>query len=146
MIPAGITAEHVRKALRDLDSKAIEHRFADSTRYDLYVDGRRYPPKAIVGLGTIRDLLGHTSTRMTERYAHMAPGHLHAAVQRLVSGARPSEIAQPGDPTGDPSTSRPPAPRVGPRPTSRPGSESANVPGGIRTHVPGVKGRCPRPD
>ena len=26
-----------------------------------------------VELGTIRDLLGHTSTRMTERYAHVTP-------------------------------------------------------------------------
>jgi hypothetical protein len=35
-----------------------------------------------VELGTIRDLLA-TSTRMTERYAHSAPGDLHAAVQRI---------------------------------------------------------------
>ena len=37
-----------------------------------------------VELGTIRDLLGHTTTRpMTERYAHIAPGYLHDAVQRI---------------------------------------------------------------
>ena len=36
-----------------------------------------------VELGTIRDLLGHTTTRMTERYAHITPGHLHDAVQRI---------------------------------------------------------------
>jgi site-specific recombinase XerD len=28
-----------------------------------------------VELATIRDLLGHTTTRMTERYAHVAPSH-----------------------------------------------------------------------
>lgn len=50
MIPAGITAEHVRMAVRDFDARVVEHRFADSTRYDLLVEGRRYPPKAIVGL------------------------------------------------------------------------------------------------
>jgi 5-methylcytosine-specific restriction protein A len=50
MIPLGITDDHVRLALRDFDSKTVEHRFADSTRYDLLVEGRRYPPKAIVGL------------------------------------------------------------------------------------------------
>src|SRR5262249_14413443 len=36
-----------------------------------------------VELGTICDLLGHTTTRMTERYAHITPGHLHDAVQRI---------------------------------------------------------------
>ena len=36
-----------------------------------------------VELATIRDLLGHTTTRMTERYAHITPGHLHDAVQRI---------------------------------------------------------------
>ncbi len=33
--------------------------------------------------GTIRDLLGHTSDRMTQRYAHAATSYLHDAVQRL---------------------------------------------------------------
>ena len=50
MIPTGITAEHVRLAVQDFDAKAVEHRFADSTRYDLLIEGRRYPPKAILGL------------------------------------------------------------------------------------------------
>jgi hypothetical protein len=36
-----------------------------------------------VELGTIRDLLEHTTTRMTERYAHITPRHLHDAVQRI---------------------------------------------------------------
>jgi hypothetical protein len=36
-----------------------------------------------VDIQDIRDLLGHCSTRMTERYAHLAPGKLHEAVQRL---------------------------------------------------------------
>ena len=36
--------------------------------------------------GTIRDLLGHTSDRMTQRYAHAATSHLHSAVQRLNRG------------------------------------------------------------
>lgn len=61
MIPTGITAEHVRKALDDFDSKAVEHRFADSTRYDLLVDGRRYPPKAILGLAA-RHVTGRALT------------------------------------------------------------------------------------
>jgi hypothetical protein len=34
-------------------------------------------------LKSIAELLGHTTTRMTERYAHAAPGHLHSLVQRI---------------------------------------------------------------
>jgi hypothetical protein len=51
--------------------KDLRHTFASRLRM------------AGVDIQDIRDLLGHTSTRMTERYAHLAPGKLHEAVQRL---------------------------------------------------------------
>jgi len=35
---------------------------------------------ANVEIQSIRDLLGHTSTRMTERYSHATANHLCAAV------------------------------------------------------------------
>lgn len=35
-------------------------------------------------LTTVRDLLGHSSVTVTERYAHLAPEQLHVAVQRLL--------------------------------------------------------------
>lgn len=35
---------------------------------------------------TIAELLGHSSIQMAQRYAHLSPGHLRAAVQRLVPG------------------------------------------------------------
>ncbi len=54
-IPAGITQEDVLAALEDLDD-GIEHSFSDSTRYDLVHEGRRYPPKAVVGLAARRVL------------------------------------------------------------------------------------------
>jgi len=41
------------------------------------------PSQRGVDIQDIRDLLGHTSTRMTERYAHGARGTLHDAVNRL---------------------------------------------------------------
>jgi hypothetical protein len=35
-------------------------------------------------LKSIGELMGHTTTRMTERYAHAAPGYLLATVQRIL--------------------------------------------------------------
>ena len=40
-----------------------------------------------VDLKSVSELLGHTTTRMTERYTHASPGHLHAMVQRISRGA-----------------------------------------------------------
>ena len=36
-----------------------------------------------IDLYTVKELLGHQSIEMTQRYAHLAPGHLHKAVEVL---------------------------------------------------------------
>jgi 5-methylcytosine-specific restriction protein A len=36
-------------ATRELDAGRT-HNFADSTGYDVVIEGRRYPPKAVVGV------------------------------------------------------------------------------------------------
>jgi len=36
-----------------------------------------------VDLLTLRDLLGHSDTRMTSRYSHLAAAHLKRAVDKL---------------------------------------------------------------
>jgi len=36
-----------------------------------------------VDLYTVKELLGHQSVEVTQRYAHLAPGHLHKAVEML---------------------------------------------------------------
>jgi hypothetical protein len=60
MIPKGITADHIRLALKDLDEGQVSHRFGESTGYDMLFEGRRYPPKAIVGLAA-RHLPGRSA-------------------------------------------------------------------------------------
>src|SRR5688500_16400718 len=48
-IPAGLTRNHVLRALADLDAGA-DHPFGPPTGYELVHQGRRYAPKAVVGL------------------------------------------------------------------------------------------------
>jgi len=48
-IPSGLTREHVLQAMTDLDSGAA-HPFGEPTGYELVHEGKRYAPKAVVGL------------------------------------------------------------------------------------------------
>jgi hypothetical protein len=52
-IPDGITREDVLGAIKRLDAGET-HQFAESVKYDLVYDGRRYAPKAVVGLAAER--------------------------------------------------------------------------------------------
>jgi hypothetical protein len=48
-IPPGLKKEHVLRTLADLDG-GIDHSFGQPTGYELVHDGKRYAPKAVVGL------------------------------------------------------------------------------------------------
>lgn len=48
-IPAGLTREHVLRALSDLDL-GMDHPFGSPTGYELIYNEKRYAPKAVVGL------------------------------------------------------------------------------------------------
>jgi hypothetical protein len=48
-IPPGLQREHVLLALAELDA-GVAHPFGDPTRYELVHEGKRYAPKAAVGL------------------------------------------------------------------------------------------------
>ena len=56
--------------------------------------------QAGVQLAEVRDLLGHGSIQMTERYAHLAPENIRAAVSRLDSDASQTRHT-PQDKSGD---------------------------------------------
>lgn len=52
-IPDGITRDDVLGALKRIDT-GVEHGFGPSLKYDLVLEGRRYPPKAVLGLAAER--------------------------------------------------------------------------------------------
>jgi hypothetical protein len=57
-IPEGITREGVHVAILALD-RGDAHEFGDSTGYDLVENGKRYPPKAVLGIAA-RRILGRS--------------------------------------------------------------------------------------
>lgn len=52
-IPDGIIREDVVRAIAEFEA-GVSHPFLDSTTYDLVFQGKRYPPKAIIGLASRR--------------------------------------------------------------------------------------------
>ncbi len=64
-LPDTISRDDILAAITAFDSGAA-HRFADSTGYDVLFEGRRYPPKAIVGIGSLRpDGIARRRKRLT---------------------------------------------------------------------------------
>ena len=55
-IPKDLKREHVMKAIEDLDN-GVPSLFGPSKKFDLEFEGRRYPPKAVLG-GAMSHLLG----------------------------------------------------------------------------------------
>lgn len=53
-IPEGINRDDVNQAIADLERGGVEHRFRESTGYDLLYEDKRYPPKAVLGLAARR--------------------------------------------------------------------------------------------
>lgn len=56
LIPDGISSEHIILAIRKIESGA-PNRFAESTGYDVLFEGKRFPPKAVVGVAAA-EILG----------------------------------------------------------------------------------------
>jgi hypothetical protein len=93
-IPIGLTTDHVLLALADLDS-GIEHPFGSPTGYELDHDGKRYPPKAVVGLA-FNHLRG-TILGPDEFSGGEAPGQANYVLRKLgfnVVEKRPLAVPQ----------------------------------------------------
>src|SRR4051794_30738949 len=79
-IPAGLTQDHVLRALADLDAGA-DHAFGPPTGYELVHRGKRYAPKAAVGLAC-RYSTGRT-LRPEEFSGGEAPGQANFVLRKL---------------------------------------------------------------
>ena len=79
-IPIGLTRDHVLRALADLDA-GIDHPFGEPTGYELVHEGKRYPPKAVIGL-TFRHLTGQI-LRPEEFSGGEAPGQANFVLREL---------------------------------------------------------------
>jgi len=71
--------------LRDIWDQAVKDAKLDNFKFhDLRHTFASRLVMAGVDLRRVQILMGHKSIKMTERYAHLAPGHLRDAVSRLV--------------------------------------------------------------
>lgn len=104
-IPRGLTREGVLQALADLNA-GIEHPFGAPTGYELVHEGRRYAPKAVIGLAC-RSLIGRVL--LPEEFSGgEAPGQADHVLRELgFTVARKGEIV---DPQERPGPSRPGVP------------------------------------
>ena len=79
-IPKGLTREHILKALADLDA-GIEHSFGEPTHFQLVHVGKRYAPKAVIGIAfrhLTGEILHHSKFSGGE-----APGQANYELRRL---------------------------------------------------------------
>ncbi|HEX4142982.1 MAG TPA: DUF3883 domain-containing protein [Pirellulales bacterium] len=79
-IPPGLTQEHVLRTLADLDG-GIDQPFGQPTGYELVHDGKRYAPKAVIGLAC-RYSIGRILTP-DEFSGGEAPGQANFVLRRL---------------------------------------------------------------
>src|SRR3954447_9491280 len=79
-IPAGLTQEHVLRTLADMDA-GIAHPFGQPTGYELVHQGKRYAPKAVVGLA-FQYAIGRI-LRPEEFSGGEAPGQANFVLRRL---------------------------------------------------------------
>lgn len=78
-LPLGISDRPLREAW----DRARSETGIDCRWHDLRHTCASWLVQAGVPLHTVAEILGHTSTQVTRRYAHLAPEHLRAAIRKL---------------------------------------------------------------
>jgi integrase len=73
-----------RAKIKDVNLHVLRHTFASH----LVMKG--------VDLPTVQALLGHSTIQMTMRYAHLAPGHLKGAIEKLNFKSKVRPVKKPG--------------------------------------------------
>jgi site-specific recombinase XerC len=77
-----------RREERERQGRENANNWRNERGYELLPDARKVAfvdhLMAGVDLNTVRELLGHSDIKMTLRYAHLAPEHKAAAVQKLI--------------------------------------------------------------
>jgi hypothetical protein len=94
-IPRGLSRESILGAIADLDA-GVEHPFGAPTGYELVHQGRRYPPKAVIGLAC-RELLGRILAP-DEFSGGEAPGQANVVLREL--GFTVEKKGPPNEPSG----------------------------------------------
>jgi hypothetical protein len=79
-VPAGLTREHVLRTLSDLDA-GLTHPFGTPTGYELIHDGKRYAPKAVIGLACLYSI--GRSLQPEEFSGGEAPGQANFVLRNL---------------------------------------------------------------
>ena len=79
-LPKGLTREHIEQAIAQLDTGA-PHPFGASKDYDLLVNGKAYPPKAVVGLAA--SLATGTEVGPDDFSAGEGPGQANTVLRSL---------------------------------------------------------------
>lgn len=87
--PDGTRVQSVRKAFQGACRKAG---IDDFTIHDLRHTCAAWLVSAGAPLAAIRDLLGHSTVKMTERYAHLAPENVREAVTLLEGQSRSGHV------------------------------------------------------
>lgn len=94
-IPPGLSPDHVLRTLAELDA-GVDHPFGPATGYELVHAGKRYAPKAVVGLAC-RYSLGRVLSP-DEFSGGEAPGQANFVLRRLgFAVVRKGEAADPAD-------------------------------------------------
>ena len=84
----GKDGKPIAEVKRSFAAACAKAGIADFRIHDLRHTCAAWLVSAGVPLSEVRDLLGHASVVMTERYAHLAPENVRAAVQRLEGQSR----------------------------------------------------------